>query len=118
LADRPPDPPYIAVIFTSVRSDSDPADYDATAARMEALARDQDGYLGHESARGADGLGITVSYWRDEASIAAWRAHVEHADARAKGRATFYQRFSLRVGRVDRQLHWTAPTGGEQTPND
>ena len=57
-----PEPPYYAVIFTSVRTEGD-AGYGETAARMEELAREVPGYLGIESARGADGFGITVSYW-------------------------------------------------------
>ncbi|MHB1930973.1 MAG: antibiotic biosynthesis monooxygenase family protein, partial [Acidimicrobiales bacterium] len=60
---RTPEPPYVAVIFTSLRTPGDRG-YAATAERMLELARRQDGYLGFETAR--EGLGITVSYWRDE----------------------------------------------------
>jgi heme-degrading monooxygenase HmoA len=56
------------VIFSSLRTESD-RDDGAMAERMAALAAEQPGYLGVESAR--DGLGITVSYWRDLASIRA-----------------------------------------------
>src|SRR4051794_41982972 len=58
-----PSPPYVAVIFTSVRTDDD-SGYAAMAAAMERLAREQPGYLGIEAAR--EGVGITVSYWRGE----------------------------------------------------
>jgi heme-degrading monooxygenase HmoA len=37
--------------------------YDEMAVLMEKLAKDQDGFLGVESARNK--VGITVSYWRD-----------------------------------------------------
>jgi hypothetical protein len=37
---------------------------------------------GGERARGADGLGITDSYWAGEEVIATWRADVEHSQAR------------------------------------
>ena len=47
--------------------------YEAMAARMVELGSKQDGFLGIDSVRGADGIGITVSYWRDEASILAWK---------------------------------------------
>ena len=60
------EPPYTAVIFSSQRTDADADGYDATTAEMERLAATQPGYLGIESARGADGFGITVSYWRSE----------------------------------------------------
>ena len=80
---RTPEPPYYAVIFTSTRTDGDRG-YGAMAERMAALASTQPGFLGVESARGADGLGITVSYWRDEASIAAWKRDTEHRQARSE----------------------------------
>ena len=62
-----------AVIFAS-RLNGTPEDYDATAARMVELAMKQPGYVGHVSARGPDGTGITVSYWESEDAIAAWKA--------------------------------------------
>lgn len=93
--------PYYAVIFSSVRSQADAADYAGTAARMLDLAREADGYLGVETL-GNGSNGITVSYWRDEAAIAAWRNEAEHAEAQAKGRQTWYQDFRLRIARVER----------------
>ena len=69
-----PSPPYYAVIFTNLRTDIDEG-YGEMAEEMVRLAELQPGYLGHESARGADGFGITNSYWTDEAAIRAWKAH-------------------------------------------
>ena len=69
---------------------------------MVDLAAQQPGYLGVESVRGADGLGITVSYWRDEAAILAWRRHAEHTLARERGRQQWYEHFELRVAKVER----------------
>jgi len=65
---RLPEPPYYAVIFTSVRTDGDNG-YAQRAEEMLRLAAEQPGFLGVDSTRGAEGLGITVSYWRDEESI-------------------------------------------------
>ncbi|MFZ5609282.1 MAG: antibiotic biosynthesis monooxygenase family protein [Pseudomonadota bacterium] len=96
------DPPYYAVIFTSLRSDKDDAGYGAMAARMEDLAARQPGYLGIDSARGADGLGVTVSYWRDEASLIAWKKVAEHAAAQALGRKTWYRYYRVHVAKVER----------------
>ena len=53
-----PDPPYTAVIFTSIRTDVDNG-YAAIAEAMDELAAEQPGYLGVESAR--ENIGITVS---------------------------------------------------------
>jgi heme-degrading monooxygenase HmoA len=92
---------YYAVIFSSIRTPGDKG-YDAMAARMMALAAQQPGYLGVESARGDDGLGITVSYWDSEAAIQRWKQNAEHQVAQQGGRSTWYARYELRVAKVER----------------
>ncbi|RON41194.1 hypothetical protein BK666_25030 [Pseudomonas frederiksbergensis] len=96
-----PSPYYYAVIFTSLRTDGD-LGYAEAAGRMVELAREQPGFLGVESARGEDGLGITVSYWVSEAAILAWKQHQEHSAIRERGRATWYAQCHTRVCRVER----------------
>jgi heme-degrading monooxygenase HmoA len=98
-----PEPPYYAVIFTTTRTQAD-AGYTETAARMEALAAQQPGYLGIESASAE--LGITVSYWTSEEAIASWKANVDHTIARELGRSHFYSSYTLRVARVERAYTW------------
>jgi heme-degrading monooxygenase HmoA len=98
---RTPEPPYYVVIFTSLRTEGDRG-YGGMAERMVALAAQQPGFLGIESARGADGLGITVSYWRDEASIAAWKRDTEHQQAQRGGQQTWYADYTVRVAKVER----------------
>src|SRR5262249_9602833 len=90
-------PLHYAVIFTSLRRTASEDGYAETAARMEELARAQPGFLGIESARGEDGLGITVSYWESLDAIAAWGRHAEHLLAQQSGREKWYQIYSLRV---------------------
>ena len=102
LASTPP-PPYYAVIFTSIRTADDSVGYEAMAERMVELARDQPGFLGIESARGADGLGITVSYWTSEEAIRGWREHAEHLVAQQHGRNRWYEQYELRVAKVERE---------------
>ncbi len=97
-----PTPPYYAVIFTSQRTDVDGAGYAAMAAAMADLAAKQPGYLGVESARDADGVGITVSYWRDEAAIKNWKAVADHLAAQRLGRERWYSHYETRVAKVDR----------------
>lgn len=96
-----PEPPYYAVIFTSRRTDGDRG-YGAMAQKMAALAAQQPGFLGVESARGSDGLGITISYWRDEAAIAAWKRDTEHQAAQRGGKQTWYSNYQVRVAKVER----------------
>lgn len=96
-----PSPPYFAVIFSSLRTPGDDDRYASTAARMIELVRQQPGFLGFESVRGDEGQGITVSYWSDLASIAAWKQQAEHLLAQQSGRDVWYSQFALRVCRVE-----------------
>lgn len=98
---KTPEPPYYAVIFTSIRTEGDQG-YGHMAERMVELAREQPGFLGVESARGADGLGITVSYWTSEEAIRNWKANAEHRIAQATGKARWYAGYELRVAKVER----------------
>jgi heme-degrading monooxygenase HmoA len=95
------------VIFVSQRTAGE-AGYVAMAERMAELAAQQPGYLGVRSARDADGLGLTVSYWASEADIAAWRAVLAHQAARDQGRSRWYEAYELVVARVERGL-WLVP---------
>ncbi len=97
---KTPEPPYYAVIFSSVRTPGDNG-YEQMARRMLELAARQPGFLGVESARGADGFGVTVSYWASEADIANWKAYVEHTMAQEKGKRLWYENYEIRVAKVE-----------------
>jgi heme-degrading monooxygenase HmoA len=92
-----PEPPYVAVVFTSLRTDGDHG-YAAMTVRMEQLAAEQPGYLGIESAR--DELGITVSYWVDEDAAKAWKQVADHLVAQRRGREAWYADYRVRVAVV------------------
>lgn len=98
----PAGPGAYAVIFTSLRNEGDDG-YARTAEEMVRLAAGQPGFLGMESVRADDGSGITVSYWADEASIAAWRNHADHVLARRAGRERWYRAYQVRVCRIERE---------------
>ncbi len=98
IANTPP-APYYAVIFTSLRTAVDEG-YGDMADKMVALAAQQPGFLGVESVR--DGLGITVSYWKDLESIRAWKAHAEHQVAQQLGHKKWYAAFRMRIAKVER----------------
>jgi heme-degrading monooxygenase HmoA len=98
---RTPEPPYYAVIFTSTRTGVDEG-YGETADRMVELAAQQPGFLGVESARDPNGLGITVSYWESEEAIANWKRNAEHRVAQSHGIHKWYEEFVTRVAKVER----------------
>jgi heme-degrading monooxygenase HmoA len=104
---RTPEPPYYAVIFTAIHNVSPGDNYAETAARMLALAAEQPGFLGVDMAN--EEIDITVSYWADEASIAAWKRNAEHATAQGEGKTRWYDAFEIRVARVERAYGFTRP---------
>jgi heme-degrading monooxygenase HmoA len=105
--------PHYAVIFSSQRTPGDDG-YGAMAERMTTLASTQAGFLGIESVRSPEGFGITISYWSSPEAIRAWKDHADHIFAQETGVAQWYERYELRVARVERaysgpigQLHAT-----------
>lgn len=103
-----PEPPYYAVMFTNQINPA-PDGYDQMAARMVELALAADGCLGAESARNETGFGITISYWSDADSIAAWKADSQHLIAQKWGIEKWYSHFELRVAKVERA--YSGPEG-------
>ncbi len=94
------------MIFIAQRTVEDDAGYAAAAAAMDALAARQTGYVGMDSVRGADGLGITVSYWASDTDAKVWRDHPDHAAIRDAGRDRWYSEYSLHVAEVTRSYDW------------
>ena len=98
-----PKPPYYAVIFTSLKIDEDKG-YKKISEKMAELVSEQEGFLGFESVR--DELGITVSYWRDEASIKKWKSNPEHQEAQNSGKEIWYKKYKIRIAKVERDYEF------------
>ena len=97
----------VAVVFTSRRTPDHGEEYARMAARMEELVREQPGFLRMTSVRDPGSReGITVAWFTDEEAVAAWRVQVEHAQARERGRAAFYEEYEVTVATVDREYRW------------
>jgi heme-degrading monooxygenase HmoA len=105
---RTPEPPYYAVIFTSQRTQRDDG-YLAMANAMFELALQRPGCLGAESARSADGFGITVAYFENERSIAEWKQDANHLVAQRLGKECWYTHYELRIAKVERA--YSGPEG-------
>jgi heme-degrading monooxygenase HmoA len=99
----------IAVIFVAQRTHADAEGYAHAAAEMNRLASLQPGYVGMDSVRGDNGLGITISYWTSDIFAKAWRDHPEHAAIREAGRDRWYSHYSLHVGEITRSYDWQKP---------
>ena len=102
IAKTPP-PPYYAVIFSSIRTEGDNG-YSEMAKKMEDLAKQQEGFLGIDSAR--SDVGITVSYWESLEAIKSWKANTEHLLAQEKGKSTWYKNYKVRIAKVEREYEF------------
>jgi heme-degrading monooxygenase HmoA len=96
----------VAVIFVSQREEHDGAGYAAAADTMLEAAARQPGYLGMQSVRGADGMGITISYWASEADAKAWKRDPAHSRIREQGRGSWYSWYETIVTHVGRSYDW------------
>ncbi|AXG68753.1 hypothetical protein KORDIASMS9_00969 [Kordia sp. SMS9] len=92
--------PYYAVIFTSTQTDMLEG-YVEMAQQMEALAKQQTGFIGIDSARNA--VGITVSYWETLEAIQQWKQHTDHLMAQQKGIKKWYAHYNVKICKVERE---------------
>lgn len=93
-------PPYYAVIFTSVRTEIEQG-YAEMSSLMVNMAKEQEGFLGVESARNE--IGITVSYWKDLESIKNWKNNLDHLQAQRMGKQKWYESYKVRIALVERE---------------
>jgi heme-degrading monooxygenase HmoA len=104
---NPPPPPYYAVIFSSVRTNSNEG-YDDWNDRLFDIVKNTDGYLGHESFRNEAREGVTISYWRDLEALNKWRNEPLHRQAQELGRLKWYSHYRIRVCKVERDYEFNA----------
>ena len=101
------EPPYYACVFSRITR-PDPDGLAAMNARMVELASQMPGFLGAEDVNeGSRGLG--VSYWTDLDSVAAWKQNGEHRIAQALGKKRWFERFQIRIAKVERAYGFVAP---------
>lgn len=98
MISKTPNPPYFAVIFSSIRTEIE-NEYSETAQKMEELTEKVEGFLGLESARNE--LGITVSYWQDLEAIKEWKNQVDHKVAQERGKKEWYLQYKVRIAKVE-----------------
>ena len=97
---------YLVVFRNRKRAGLDTAAYAADAAAMDALARAQPGFVSFKSYAADDGEVIALSEWADEAAAAAWRHIAAHAEVQGRGRADYYQSYTLFAGAPSRIHHF------------
>lgn len=94
----------IAVIFEVVPSADGRAEYLERAAQLAPLLALVDGFISIErfTSMGDQAKVLSLSFWRDEAAVRAWREQEQHRAAQAAGRAGVFEHYRLRVAEVVR----------------
>ncbi|MEZ4751065.1 MAG: antibiotic biosynthesis monooxygenase [Bdellovibrionota bacterium] len=88
------------VVTFKSRLSSESQDYGPMAEKMRKLAEAHDGYLGMDSVRGDDGIGISISYWRDWESIVRWKYDADHLVAKSLGKSRWYEDYCVKIAEV------------------
>ncbi|MFG1793077.1 antibiotic biosynthesis monooxygenase family protein [Nocardia sp. NPDC049149] len=105
-----PQPPYYAVIITTQLRGEESPDYREMSTRMTELGAKQPGYLGRQGMSDSEGRDLSIIYYRDEESIRAWKADLEHLEAQRLGKERWYQSYTVEVARVEREYSFSRVT--------
>jgi heme-degrading monooxygenase HmoA len=94
----------IAVIFEFTPAPGKTEDYFALGTAMKAEVENFDGFISIERFQSvtAPGKFVSLSFWRDEAAVQAWRNAQAHRAAQARGRGGVFADYRLRVASVIR----------------
>jgi len=92
----------IAVIFEFEPNDNSRETYLETAAAMRSLLDTIDGFISIERFESLTTPGkiLSLSFFRDEEAVRAWRNLPQHRKAQALGRSTLFREYRLRVAEV------------------
>ena len=102
---------FIVVFRNRKRADIDAAAYAADANRMEALARAQPGFVSFKGYTADDGEVVALSEWASSDAALAWRRNPDHAAVQARGRAEYYQDYTLYTADNPRRHHFDRDAG-------
>jgi heme-degrading monooxygenase HmoA len=94
----------IAVIFEVVPNPNQRDAYLDAAAALRPLLADNDGFISVERFESLTTPGkiLSLSFWRDEESVAKWRQLESHRGVQAAGRQSIFADYRLRVAQVVR----------------
>lgn len=93
-----------AVIFEVEPSEEHYDEYLSIAAGLRPELEKIDGFISVErfTSLTQEGKVLSLSFWRDEAAVIAWRAQAEHQAAQTQGRGGIFKDYRLRVASVVR----------------
>ena len=99
----------VVVLFRSRLTAIAGDDYSQMAAEMLATAQGMPGFIDFKSFKADDGERISVIWWQDLETLAAWRNHPRHLVAQQAGRSKWYEYYKIEVAEVVRQAAFARP---------
>jgi heme-degrading monooxygenase HmoA len=91
---------FVVIFRAKIRSLDN--EYSKVAARLRELALEEFGCAEFYSlTEGREE--VALSYWPDEASIRAWKAHPEHLLAQQHGKEHWYESYSVQIAEIGRE---------------
>ena len=99
----------IVIVFRSRPAAAGGADYEAMAAELDALVKNQPGFVDAKTYAAADGEYVTIVHWEDEASLRAWRELPRHREAQQAARARWHDAYHIEVAGVIRSSVFERP---------
>ncbi|WP_291686957.1 antibiotic biosynthesis monooxygenase [Bradyrhizobium sp.] len=107
----------IAVIFEVWPKPEHKQEYLDLAAELRPVLESIDGFISIERFESLTESGkiLSLSFFRDEAAVAAWRNVPQHRKSQSKGRAKIFENYRLRIAGVIRDY---GMSDREQAPKD
>lgn len=95
----------VVVVFEVVMREGRSQEYFDIAARLKPELEQIDGFISVErfESMATPGRYVSISFWRDEAAVQAWREHAEHRWAQERGMEEIFADFRISVASVERQ---------------
>ena len=99
----------IAVIFEVWPAEGERDEYLDLAAELRPALEQMDGFISVErfTSLTTPGKMLSLSFWRDEAAVQAWRQHETHRQTQALEREYVFRDYRLRVAEVQRDYGMT-----------
>jgi heme-degrading monooxygenase HmoA len=93
----------VVVVFRSRLSAEAGDDYSEMAAEMLATAKEMPGFVEFKSFQSDDGERVSLVYWQDHGTMAAWRKHPRHRVAQNSGRSKWYASYRIEIADIVRE---------------
>jgi heme-degrading monooxygenase HmoA len=102
----------IAVIFEVEPAPGRSQEYFDIASSLREEVENIDGFISVERFHSLtnEGRYVSLSFWRDDAAVEAWRQHLGHQAAQSKGKGGVFTNYRIRVARVERDYGPDGPT--------